>query len=174
VSGLASTRAAGLGASLRMTAAGVRDAVRALLGRSPYYAPIVGSPGTLAAMTSPDADPGYRAMYPEEFTWRNEVAARVFLTTAMYSPGRAAARVRCPLLVQVAARDAVTPAKPTERAARRAMRGELVRYPIGHFDIYVGAPFERAVADQLTFLSCHADSAQSRERPSTVDVVRDA
>lgn len=141
------------GQNLRMAIAGVRDAVGALLRRAPYYAPIVGPPGTLAAMASPDAEPGYRAMYPEGFAWGNEVAARVFLATAMYSPGRAAARVRCPLLVQVAARDAVTPPEPAERAARRAIRGKLVRYPIGHFDIYVGEAFERAVADQLAFLA---------------------
>jgi len=153
VSGPASARAAGAGANLRMAAAGMRDAVGALLRRPPYYAPIVGPPGSLAAMASPDAEPGYRAMYPEGFAWRNEVAARVFLTTAMYSPGRAATRVRCPLLVQVAARDAVTPPEPAERAARRAIRGKLVRYPIGHFDIYIGEAFERAVADQLTFLA---------------------
>jgi hypothetical protein len=77
-----------------MAAAGVRDTLGALLRRPPHYAPIVGPPGTLGAMTSPDALPGYRAMYPEGFVWRNEVAARVLLATAMYSPGRAAARVR--------------------------------------------------------------------------------
>ena len=31
-------------------------------------------------------------------------------------------------------------------------RGELIEYPGGHFDVYVGEPFERAVADQIEFL----------------------
>jgi hypothetical protein len=82
----------------------------------------------------------------------------------MSMPGRSAPLVRCPLLVQVASRDAVTPPGPAERAARRAIRGELTRYPIGHFDIYVGEAFERAVADQLRFLARHVSVAPSRGR----------
>jgi hypothetical protein len=44
-------------------------------------------------------------------------------------------------------------------------RSEVRTYPIGHFEIYTGAPFERAVADQLHFLRRHvgahpADRAQ--------------
>ena len=31
----------------------------------------------------------------------------------------------------------------------------LCAYPIGHFDVYSGRPFERAVADQLHFLGRH-------------------
>ena len=41
--------------------------------------------------------------------------------------------------------------------AARAPRAELRRYPIGHFEIYVGEPFERAVADQVDFLMRHLD-----------------
>ena len=37
--------------------------------------------------------------------------------------------------------------------AAKAPRGELVRYPIGHFDVYTGADFERAVSDQVAFLT---------------------
>jgi hypothetical protein len=29
------------------------------------------------------------------------------------------------------------------------------RYPIGHFDVYVGDGFERAVSDQLAFFAKH-------------------
>jgi hypothetical protein len=38
-------------------------------------------------------------------------------------------------------------------------------YPIGHFDIYDGPPFERAVADQLHFLRRHLRGAS---RPTAV------
>jgi len=34
----------------------------------------------------------------------------------------------------------------------RAARNEIKCYPIGHFDIYVGEAWERAVADQTEFL----------------------
>lgn len=161
VDGLACLRAAGPAATLRLVRAGIGDKLAALAGRPPRLAPIVGPPGTLAAMSSSDAEPGYRAMYDEGFAWRNEVAARVFLRVGSYRPGREAGRVRCPLLVQVASEDVVTPARQAADAARRAPRGELVTYPgIGHFDIYRGERFELAVADQLEFLARHvpADS----------------
>ena len=40
----------------------------------------------------------------------------------------------------------------TARLAAAAPRGEIKRYPVGHFEIYLGEPFERAVADQTEFL----------------------
>ena len=72
----------------------------------------------------------------------------------LHRPGRRARDVRCPLLVQVAADDAITPPAPAIEAAVGAPRGELMTYAgLGHFDVYRGEPFERAVADQLD--SCH-------------------
>lgn len=137
---------------LRLAAAGLRDAIGALAGRDPYYVPIVGQPGELAAMTAPGAEAGCRALFPPDYPWRNEVAARILLATGFYLPGRQAKRLRCPLLVQVADGDSTTPPGPAVRAARHAPRGELRRYPGDHFEVYVGEPFERVVADQLDFL----------------------
>ncbi len=37
----------------------------------------------------------------------------------------------------------------------KAKKGEIARYPIGHFDIYLGEAFARAFADQLAFLRAH-------------------
>jgi hypothetical protein len=37
----------------------------------------------------------------------------------------------------------------------RAPRGEVLRFPVGHFEIYLGEPFERAVAAQTAFLQRH-------------------
>jgi len=150
--GLATLRAAGRSDLVRLTAAGLRDLARAVLGRGPHLVPIVGAPGTLAAMNSPDAEPGYRAMFEPGVAWRNEVTARSALGVGLYSPGRRAGRIACPLLVQVASADAVTPPAPARRVAERAPRGELRAYPGGHFDIYHGAVFERAVSDQVEFL----------------------
>jgi hypothetical protein len=78
------------------------------------------------------------------------------LHAGSYRPGRKADRMPCPILVQIADRDSVAPVKPAQDAASRATgRAELFTYPIGHFDVYRGAPFERAVADQLDFISRH-------------------
>ena len=153
--GIATLRAAGPANMARLTAAGIRDQAGALLGRDPYLIPIVGPPGSLAGMNSPDAEPGYSALYPEGFVWRNEFAARAALRVGTYSPLRKAADVACPLLVQVAVDDVVTPPEPARKAAERAPHGELREYPGGHFDVYVGDAFEVIVSDQLDFLRRH-------------------
>jgi uncharacterized protein len=153
--GVATMRAGGLVKGARLTAAGLVDALWAVLGRDPHYVPIVGPPRSLAAMTTPDAEPGYSGLYPDGFEWRNEVAARIALQVLAYSPGRRAGELGCPLLVQVGTRDVIAPPEPARRAAEQAPRGEVREYDIGHFDIYVGEAFERAVADQVDFLRRH-------------------
>jgi dienelactone hydrolase len=153
--GLRNLPALGLAHSLRLTFEGLRDAAGALIGRPPHMVAAVGPPGSLAVMNSPDAEPGLRAVDPPGSTWRNEVAARIALTVGFYRPGARAGRIRCPLLVCVADEDLVTPPGPAALAARRAPRGELRHYPIGHFDVYLGDAFERAVSDQLEFLGRH-------------------
>ena len=117
--------------------------------------PIVGAPGTLAAMTSPGAAEGYAALFPEGFEPRNEFIPRTTLGLGFYSPLRSARGVRCPLLVQVCTDDSVTPAAPARKLAARAPQGRLIEYPGDHFGIYVGELFERAVADQVAFLREH-------------------
>lgn len=150
-SGVATLKATGAGRAGKMTVAGLRDQLAALFGKAHCIA-IVGPPGSLAAMTTDDAETEYPAMYPPGFEFRNEVPARFALRLAAYSPLRSAAKVRCPLLVIVAERDTVTPPKPARRIADRAPRGELLAYDGTHFDIYRGEPFERAVTGETEFL----------------------
>jgi dienelactone hydrolase len=153
--GIWALRAAGPRNILRLTAAGLRDEARRLRGRGPFMLPVVGPPGSLAAMNSPDAEPGYRALFEDDSQFRNEVAARIGLKVGMYRPIRHAARIACPWLVCVADRDVVTPPEPALAAAAKAPRGEVRRYPVGHFDIYVGETFEQVAADQVAFLEQH-------------------
>jgi uncharacterized protein len=138
----------------RLTLAGLRDLAASMRGRAPVTIPLVGPPGSVAAMSTTDAEPGYRAIAGP--SWRNEVAARIALQTASYRPGLQADRLPCPILLQLADRDAVAPVKAAQEAAWRATgRAEVRTYPIGHFDIYLGEPFERAITDQLHFLRRH-------------------
>jgi len=144
---------AGAGQLLRLTGHGLWDAALAPFGRA-HYVPTVGKPGTLAVMTSADADEGYRKLAPPGF--RFEVAARIGLTAGLYRPVRYASRVHCPVLVQVCERDSVAPVAAAEQVIRLiGSRGEARRYPIGHFEPYFGAHFERSVTDQLEFLQRH-------------------
>ena len=149
----------GVGAALRLTLEGLRDAAGAALGRPPRLLASVGVPGSVAVMTTPDAEPGFRAIDPPGSTWRNEAAARIALRVASYRPGLRARRIVCPILYVLAEGDEITPAEFAQAAADRAPRAEVRRHPGGHFDLYAGDGFERAVADQLTFLRRHLQPA---------------
>jgi uncharacterized protein len=144
----------------KLVLAGLRDLAASLRGRPPVMIPLVAAPGALGAMTSPDADPGYHAIAGS--TWRNEAAARLALNVGTYRPGLQADRLPCPILIQIADQDAIAPPKAAQDAAWRATgRAEVRTYPIGHFDIYVGAPFEQAIVDQLHFLRRHVGAPAS-------------
>ncbi|HEY0632332.1 MAG TPA: alpha/beta fold hydrolase [Thermoleophilaceae bacterium] len=155
IDGVAALRAAGPRNMLRMGLAGLRDELAHLRGRPAHMLAVVGPPGSVAAMNSPDAEPGYRALFPPDVEFRNEVAARIGLRIGLYRPARQAERIACPWLVCVVDNDVITPPQPALKAAGRAPRGEARRYAGGHFDIYVGELFEQVVADQLEFLERH-------------------
>lgn len=138
--------------NIRLFVKGLVDMVGAAVGAKPVHVAVIGRPGALAVMTSPDAEAGYRAMLPEATTWRNEICARAIVSLALYRPVTRAKNISAPLLVCVCDQDLVTPPRQAARAAANAQRGVLKRYPIGHFDIYAGPWFERAVADQTAFL----------------------
>ena len=152
--GITALLAAGAMNNLRLLRAGLRDEARRLTRREPFRIAIVGPPGSVAAMNSPDAEPGYRAMFGGE-PFVNEVAGRIGLRVGFYRPIRVANRVTCPWLICVCDRDVVTPPRSALAAARRASRSEVRRYDAGHFDIYRGDVFEQAVADQAEFLQRH-------------------
>jgi len=153
--GLRNLPSLGVGLMLRLIAAGLRDQIGATLGQSPHTVPSVGPPGSVAVMTTPDAEPGFRAIDPPGSTWRNQAAARVALRVGTYRPGRHADQIAAPILFAIAQDDAITPPVLARAAAARAPHAEVRSYPGGHFDIYLGAAFERAVADQVEFLTRH-------------------
>jgi len=153
--GLASGLALSPRSMARTVAVALRDVTAAALRRPPVLIATAGLPGSAALMTAPDALPGYLALVPPGLPFRNEVAARIGFAILAYRPGRHTAAVRCPILFAVCAHDTVAPAGATLRHARRAPNGEIKLYQAGHFDIYRGEPFERAVADQLSFLLSH-------------------
>ena len=153
--GLITLPALGIGQALRLTREGLRDQLAAIRGRPPHMIAAVGPPGSKSMMNTPDAEPGIRAITPPGSTWRNEVAARIGLHVGSYRPARQAGKIRCPILFCVADNDDVTPPGPVLKAANNAPRAEVKRYPIGHWDIYIGEGFERAVTDQTNFLKRH-------------------
>ena len=134
---------------VRAVAAAVRDQAGAALGRKPTLIPAAGPPGTFAAMTEPEALSGFAAMVPPESLWRNEIAARVMFRMPLFRPVKIADRLTMPVLFCVCDADVTTPPESTLKAAGRAPRGELRRYPYGHFAIYDDPQVK---ADQVAFL----------------------
>ncbi|MCL4235196.1 MAG: alpha/beta hydrolase [Deltaproteobacteria bacterium] len=152
VDGFASARLSGFRQGFRLGVAALRDELSALLGGEPRYVPAVGPPGSLAAMTTPDAEAGYLRLMPPGGPWRADVAARVFLSLPLYRPIRHASKIRCPVLFCLAQNDSVTPMSSAVAAAKSVPRAEVREYPVGHFEIYFDEWFERATGDQIEFL----------------------
>lgn len=154
VSGIAAARAVGPVMSLRLTARGCIDLVRAVTGRPPLYIPAIGSPGEVAAMSSPDAIPGLQRMLDQSSIEEpaREVAARIILQMGLYSPGRSARRIKAPTLVQIAKRDNITPAPLARRVAARLAHHKVFEYDLNHFDPYVEPHFGPMIGDQVDFL----------------------
>lgn len=140
---------------VRLAASGVQDAVRSVLSRPPVLVAAIGHPGQVAVITAPDAEPGMRALVAQDSRWRNELTARALLTLPLYRPGQRAEHLGMPVLVCVADGDRITPPGPAVRMAARAPRGELRRYPVGHFEIYHGETFQQVIGDQIKFLRQH-------------------
>lgn len=150
-----------LGALLRFSDRAVLDALGRRVGRPPKLVPLVGAPGTVALLTTPDARDGERALNPDNRypDWEQQVSAWSALRVGFYRPGRHAKRVRCPLLVVVCDGDQSALAPPAVRAAGRAPTAELVRFPGGHY-----APFlevhDDVVGAELAFLNRHVLGAE--------------
>lgn len=150
--------AGGVGARqlLRLAAHGLIDEARGRLGLSPHTIAITGEPGELALLATPDAAAGLLVLNPDGYPWPNEVGARIVLRAGFYRPARHAERIACPLLVVVCDDDVLTPPEPAADAARRAPQGELLRLPGGHYAVYEGSGFDRAIAAEIGFLERHA------------------
>ena len=152
--GLASMKVADPRVAARLTVLAARDELTRVTGRPPVRVPVAGAPGTTALMTAPDALPGVEAL-SAGLDVDHTVCARVGARIGSYRPGRALRRVAAPVLMCVCDHDSVAPASAALRHAARGRDVEVRRYPLGHFDIYWGEAFDRAVDDQLEFLRRH-------------------
>ena len=138
----------GLRHMFRLFVHGQRDMGRSRIGLSPHKIPIVGKPGTVAFFPLADAYDGYSKLASESFV--NQVCARVILRSGGFDPAKAIHNVSSPVLVQICDYDSLAPISPETEIELRQY-ADVKRYPIGHFDIYTGEHFEKAVSDQLEF-----------------------
>ena len=156
VSGPAAVQATGFAASRKLAPYAIRDQINAVLGRKPVYVPLVGRPGDLGIMTTPDALLGLEKLIAQSNlapdAYRQDVAARIGLKIGLYSPQRVMSNIECPTLIQIARHDAITPCAVAEKAARRITHATVRVYDCSHFDPYVEPTFTSIIADQLAFL----------------------
>jgi pimeloyl-ACP methyl ester carboxylesterase len=144
----------GIGYTLRFIMHGQRDYFRSRLGLSAHKIPIVGKPGSLACLTTPDVYAFFSKYAPENYV--NEVCARINIRGDKYRPVKLANKVRCPVLLQICEHDNIIPKRAAEETEKQLGEyAEAIYYPIGHFDIYIGDNFEKAVSDQLEFFKKH-------------------
>lgn len=137
---------------VKLTVHALRDVVGTPLRRAPHLIPIVGPPGSLAAITSADGESGYRTIMGP--TFRNEMRARGILRILINRPVAVAARLRMPVFLAIAAKDTIAPVSAVEKVARKiAGPVHVERFDVGHFDIYTGEVFEKSVAAQVEFLN---------------------
>jgi pimeloyl-ACP methyl ester carboxylesterase len=165
--GVAIARALGPIASMRPVPYILRDLVARAFKRKPVMMPIAASPGTRALMDAPDALPGYQAIVPPGVDWVNRMPARAIPDILAYRPGRAAKRVRSPILFCISTTDTVAPASAAQEYARSAPKGEVINHDAGHFAFYLGKPFEELVERQIMFLAKHLSAAPAAAGPST-------
>jgi dienelactone hydrolase len=153
-SGPASTTTIGVKGLVKMVPSILHDAVLGRFGLARGVA-LAGSPGDGALMNAPDVVPGYFGIIPPGAEFDDHVDGRIALHVPLNIPGRAAKLVTVPILFGICDNDSVAPAGPTTRYAKQAPKGEIKHYPVGHFEVYVGQPFQVAVADYVEFLTRH-------------------
>lgn len=113
---------------------------------------------TIAALlNAPDALGGFSALIPKGHSRQERAPARLVLKLPFLRPGAYASKVQCPILFGVCGTDSVAPAAATMAYAKMSPRGLIKMYAdVGHFEIYLGEPFEKAMQDYKQFLLEHA------------------
>lgn len=147
----------GIGFVLSGVVPGLRDLGRIITGRSAYMVPIYGRPDDahFSILNTAECAPGYESIYDSASDWKNECPARILLTFPLYRPIRYASRVECPVLLQYGRDDSLISAEGIRKTAAKMPNCELEELPFGHFEIYKGEFFEKAVTRQTAFLKRH-------------------
>lgn len=152
VDGPATLRRLGPAAVLRIGPVIVEDTLRAAAGLTRRYVPIVGQPGSLAAVTVAGALDGWNSTVDPGGSFDNRIAASNVVEIAVTTAKRAARRIAAPLLVCVSDRETLMDPRHAEDVARQAPRGIARHYDGDHFQIYHPPLLADLLADQTAFL----------------------
>ncbi|MBE0555663.1 MAG: alpha/beta fold hydrolase [Proteobacteria bacterium] len=145
---------------LRMLPHGQRDYVRSWFGLSAHTIPAFGRSNTIALLADSRAWEAIGKLAPPDFV--NDICARILIRLDKYRPINHLRKVRCPVLLQMTNDEISLPGHHLDHA--RKWLGsllEIVTYPVGHFDVYVGDGFQSSVEHQLAFFHKHLSSDTS-------------
>lgn len=129
------------------------DGLKTALTGRPCYIPVVGPPGSVAALSTPECEPGYRALIPEGKIFHNQTPAKALIKLARYDPLAVADQVTCPALVIAGEEDSLIPVKQARSMSSRLPRGEFYTLGCNHFAVYRGEWFDANIRLQLEFLA---------------------
>lgn len=145
----------GLRPVLRLAPAIVGDALRRARKVGRGYVPVVGAPGSLAAVTVEGALEGWYSTVPPGASFDNRMAAMDVMGIALASAKRDALKIHAPLLVCVSKRETLMDPRHAEEVASAAPCGVVRHYDGDHFQIYHQPLLADLLADQTAFLQEH-------------------
>lgn len=138
----------------QFTAAAIRDVSRARKGAPPYFVPVVAERGRVAVFTEPEAKRTFEALGGEGVGWRNALAPRFIFSLPRYRKGTAE-QLHMPVLMCLADHDLQSSSRYAAHIASLMPNVEIHRYPVGHFDVYLGSLRDEITATQVAFLERH-------------------
>ena len=122
--------------------------------RIPYLVPVVAGPGRVAVFTEPYARAAFEALGGEGVGWRNALAPRLLFALPRYREGTAA-NLYMPVLMCLGDHDLQASSRYAAHIASLMPRVEIRRYPVGHFDVYLGTLWDEICSAQAEFLHRH-------------------
>ncbi|MDD5712125.1 MAG: alpha/beta fold hydrolase [Smithellaceae bacterium] len=136
---------------------GVWDVMDSIFTSHRHNVRIAGKPGEAFAMMSrPDTWDGMVRLLGNvdvaKFETENFCPANIVFTLMIYRPISSVEKITCPVLVIGAEKDTLFPPNGPKKAADRMQKATYISMPMGHFDPYVGAPFEKLVVTMGDFL----------------------
>lgn len=133
----------------------VWDRIKTRLTGRPHYIPVIGPPGSIAALNTEECEPGYRSLVPEGLLLDNRTPAKVMMRFLGYDPGTFAGKVNCPTLLIAGEHDSVISLNSVERLAASMRNSELIKLPCNHFEPFRGEWFEHNIKLQTEFFRRH-------------------
>lgn len=102
-------------------------------------------------MVDRDYEKYFDMMTKDSKTFKNITPITTILEFVKYSPGKYAKNVKVPILYAICENDTVAPAKETLKYVKESEKGIIKKYHCGHFDIYSGEHFRKAIGDYIEF-----------------------